>query len=252
MTAPFEIVPGEGCITLRTDDGAEKVLSIAEAVALRSGLVRAVSEARDSKNPFEGVYLDRMDDVWAYIPLASNQTHMGVYVMGRLGDVYATTAFDCLGQSPVMFSSTRPRMAGLKPYVMVRDFTSLVPYLAIYRQTYRDNFLRDCGLDDIMGMEVFEDALEHPDGGMVFVSHRLMRDGRTRQKVRVVDLYRGRSFRHCFFSGDADYPFTPREGLRHLTAEEAVSAASDAATSWYDLLVETVRPWFPDGEGVIG
>lgn len=252
MTAPFEIVPGEGCITLRTDDGTEKVLSIGEAVALRSGLVRAVSEAHRPDGPLDRVYPDRMDDVWAYIPLASLQTHLGVYVVGRRGGTYAMTVFDCFGQSPVSFSSTRPRMGGLKPYVMVRDFSSLFPYLAIYRQAYRDNFLLGCGLRDFDIGETFEDAVEHPEGAVVFVSRRAMRDGCTRQRVSVIDLFHGRCFSRDFFSDGPDYPYRLRDDMRHLTREEAISAASDAATSWYDLLVETVRPWFPDGEGVIG
>ena len=94
--------------------------------------------------------------------------------------------------------------------------------------------------------------MEHPEGAVVFVSRRAMRDGCTRQRVSVIDLFHGRCFSRDFFSDGPDYPYRLRDDMRHLTREEAVSAASDAATSWYDLLVETVRPWFPDGEGVIG
>lgn len=61
----------------------------------------------------------------------------------------------------------------------------------------------------------------------------------------------GKCIRRMLRAGP-DYPYRLRDDMRHLTREEAISAASDAATSWYDLLVETVRPWFPDGEGVIG
>ena len=250
MNELFVVTPGTEQISLRIDDSTEKVLSIEETFALRSALTRAVSVAHHPKGPFDGVYFDKVDDVWAYIPIAKGETCMGIYVLAKRNGVFMSTMFDWLGQSPLLFSSSRPNMAGLRPYILVKDFRSLQPYLAIFRGFYRDRFLEDCGLSRaVYGDEVFDEAAEGPDGSLIFISHGTLKDGRTRQSVRVVSLCTGRHFTRYYFSDDARYPFVLRDDLPRISEDEVVRIASDAATSWYDMLVETVRPWFPDGEG---
>ena len=63
MNEPFVVTPRTERISLRIDDGSEKVLSIEETFALRSALTRAVSVAHHPKGPLDGVYFDKVDDV---------------------------------------------------------------------------------------------------------------------------------------------------------------------------------------------
>ena len=248
MTPPsvtVETVPQSERIILRTDDGPEKVLSIEEALALRSGLTRAVHLARKPQ-PCKYPMFDRMDDVWIYIPLGENSLSC-VEIIGRRNGVYISAVIDSLGMSPMFFSGTRPGTAGLKPYLMLKDLDAAMPFLLTFRQAYRDKFLEDAGLSgDSLSRERFVEAAEAPGGGILFISESLCKGDRMQQTVRLVDIAHGRNSRRYYYSDDANYPYTIRPDLKRIPAEEAVAIVSDAATSWFDLLIELVRPWFGD------
>lgn len=249
MTPPsvtVETVPQSERILLRTDGEPEKVLSIEEALALRSGLTRAVHLARKSQR-YNYPMFDHMDDVWVYIPLGENRGLSCIEIIGRRNGVYVSAVIDCLGMSPMFFSGTRPSTAGLKPYVMLKDLDSAMPFLLRYRQAYCENFLADAGLSsDSLSGERFVEAAESPGGGILFLTERLCKDGRMRQTVRLVDIAHGRNSRLYLYSDEANFPYTIRPDLKRIPADEAVATVSDAATSWYDLLIELVRPWFGD------
>ena len=252
MTPPsvtVDTVPQSERILLRTDDGKEKVLNIEEALALRSGLTRAVLLARKSQR-YNYPLFDRMDDGWVYIPLGENRGLSCVEIIGRRNGVYVSAVIDSLGMSPMFFSGTRPGTAGLKPYIMLKDLDSAMPFLLRYRQAYCENFLEDAGLSgDSLSNERFVEAAETPGGGILFLTERLCKDGRMRQTVRLIDIAHGRNSRLHLYSDEANYPYTIRPDLKRIPADEAVATVSDAATSWFDLLIELVRPWFEDGGG---
>ena len=254
MTGNVTTSPGSKLVRLQMDDGYEKVLSIEQALALRSALTKAVHRAQDTSTPWNQPMFDRMDDAWIYVRMAEKQTMAGLYFLGRRNGVYVSVMADVLGISPVLYSSTRPSMKGLKPYVMFKDFQSAMPFLMRYRQVYRDRFLADCGLTHTyLKDERFVEAVETPDGCVMYLTESLLRDGRTRQSVHLIDIDNGYNQKRNRFSGDANYPFIIRSDYRRLTKEEAYEAAAHAAESWYDLMIEMVRPWFPDGpEGGVG
>ena len=248
MTGEVTTSPGSKLVRLQMDDGYEKVLSIEQALALRSALTKAVHGAQDPSTPWCRPLFDRMDEAWIYAGMAENQTMTCLYFLGRRNGVYVSVMADVLGMSPVVFSPTRPSMAGLKPYVMYKDFQSAMPFLMRYRAVYRDRFLADCGLTrTYLKDERFIEAVETPDGCVMYLTESLMRDGRTRQSVHLIDIDQGSNLKRNRFSDEANYPFRIRSDYRRLTREEAFEAAAQAAESWYDLMIETVRPWFPDG-----
>ena len=248
MTGEVSICPGTEQIRLRMDDGYEKVLSIEQALALRSALTKAVYRARRPQTPHDRILFDRMDEVWVYISMSENQSMKCIEILGRRNGVYVSVALDILGASSLFFSDTRPNMATFKPYILCRDLDSAMPYLMAYRGIYRDRFLSDCGLsyDDLSG-ERFLEAAETPDGGLIFVTESKTRDGRMSQTAHFIDVWHGHGSRKTFYSDDANYPYHLRSDLRRIPKDEAVALASDAATSWYDVLIEIVRPWFDDG-----
>ena len=238
-----EVVPEDDRVLLRHAEGGQVDLSIEDAVILGLRLGAAVRKLRHPELPAPPSIPDSMDDAWAYVSMGDDVTTSLILFLGRREEGYYSRIMDCMGLSPMVYSRTRPKLDGLRPYVLFKEFAPAMPYIRGYREVYKDRYMRVCGLVDPFGREEFLDATESDDGTVLTVSQHYGARGIV-QRVNAFNPYNTRNSTHYYSEGDPGYPYTIRSDVRHLTEEEARTVVADAIIAYYDSLADQVRPWF--------
>jgi len=171
-----------------------------------------------------------------------------IFLVARRGDKWYTRIMDCMGLSGLVAHSSRPGMAGFKPYVLCKSWDEVAPLVNVFRTAYVRKVLVECGFEEPTNpwerRNDFLEAVRTADGGVaVNAAVRPRLDARWVQKRIIVNASTGANNSTNLYDNTEEFPWRFKPELTRIPAEEAEKAVRSELEAWWDSKVRQCATW---------
>ena len=230
------VASADGSIVLSVG-GMSISMDRADALALCSR-IRAVAGS-----PWDRGVPENMDLVRFYILKDQTWNSREVFVVARDAQgTWWTSIVDWHGVASIDPMRGRPSVTQLKPYILVKDLEDVEPVFAECRDIYARRLLDEIGLGPLADIDPgvgFQDAVMNEDGVLCVLSRRRPLRGEERRFYTTLTLEAGAIRNQCASEEESTF----RDGLKHLTADEARQAVRAYSADFYDSRLDIIRGW---------
>ena len=183
-----------------------------------------------------------------YVQQRGRDVDAMIFVVARIDGRWYSRMMDSLGLSGTIAHSSRPSMAGFKPYVLCKSWDEVAPLVNVFRTAYIRRIMVDCGFEEPTNpwerRNDFIEAVRTEDGGVaVNAAIRPRLDSRWVQKRVVVNARTGANCSTNFYDNTKEFPWRFKSELTRIPAEEAEEAVRSELEAFWDSKVEQCAKW---------